>query len=182
MACLNDAHRRITTIATTKHDLLKFLPESRPGQAVQVEIPGEVGHTEHEEKVVQKVMNITGSVAVEEDVERHEGNSDENKGDGDDDDGDGDRRGFLPATVFLVLSSRRQFLSGFLHGDGELLAQDGVADDETGTGKDGVDEHADRGPGTDPEDLVVSGTDRAAFYRPVAGLHHRKPVHDVGVK
>ena len=93
---------------------------------------------------------------MEEGVVDREGNSYQNECDRDNDNGEGDRRGFLPTTVCLVLSSGRKLLFGFLHSDGQLPSEDDVANDETDTRKNRVDEQIYINPKAQPELLIVS--------------------------
>ena len=93
---------------------------------------------------------------MEEGVVDRKGNSYQNEGDRDNDNGEGDRRGFLPTTVCLVLSSGGELLFGFLHSNGQLPPENDVANDETDTRKNRVDEQIYINPKPQPELLIVS--------------------------
>ena len=159
---------RTRTFSTTaapppRHYPHKLPPEPGPGQAVQVEVPGEVGQAHHEEELVQEVvesprLGVLGGVVLEEAVVRHERDGQHHEGRGDEDDGDGGGRGFLLSAAGRLLSSDGrgggQFVPGVFDGRGQLPAQDGVAADESGAGQEGVDEHVQSDPHGHPEPLV----------------------------
>ena len=122
------------------------------------------------------------SVPVEQIAVNQKGKSDDHERHRDDDNGDGGGRGFLLAAVVPAVSSRGELLSGLFHGDGQLPAEDEVAEDEAHAGKDGVEDHVDPDPHTHPEPLVGDGAERALAGRAFAQRHHVHSVQRVRVE
>ena len=127
-------------------------------------------------------MNFTWCAGIEHTAVYREGNGDNHESDGDSNDGDGDRRSFLLTAVFLVLASSGKPFLGFLHSACQLPAEDDVADDETHTGKDGVEKRANPDPDTGIKLLIGRGTKRTRLGRTVVNLHHSEPVEHVRLK
>ena len=95
--------------STAKHDVEELAPETRTGQAIQIEVPGVVGETAQEEDLVDKVVKgprlaaLLHSVLLKPAVVDHEREGEHDEDGRDDDDGDGGGRSRrFPSAVAAV--------------------------------------------------------------------------------
>ena len=94
VADVSRLRRHWPTPTAAEHDVEELSPEPRSCQAIQVEVPGEVGATRREEELVDKVMEsarvlVLSGVPLKEAVVSHEREGEDDEHGRDDDDGDG---------------------------------------------------------------------------------------------